>query len=191
MLPDPDTYATAPRTGPEHERTDEPDRLPDARATRFSGIDRTELRRVLAAGVDHGGNPIEAFEDETGGWPLRCCLSDSRAGERIAIIAWSPFPWSGPYREVGPIVVPTPDRVDLSHLPDSLDRAPMVVRPYDHQHRIAYAKVRHVPAGGSLTAVVRELLDDETIDFVHGRNVTGGCFSFEARAHPSDEGRTG
>lgn len=71
----------------------------------FTGTDPAELRRVLHDGIDHGGNPIEPFTDDAGGWPLRCCLSDSLPGERIAIIAWAPMPWSGAYAETGPIVV--------------------------------------------------------------------------------------
>jgi hypothetical protein len=149
----------------------------------FTGIDRHELDRVLARRTDHGGNPIEPFVDDDGGWPLRCCLADSRPGERVAIIAWSPFPWRGPYAETGPVVVhadgcATPNTFD--HLPAELDTRPMVLRPYAHDRRIAYHRVRHVAAGDSLTVHVAALLDHDDVEFVHGRNVTGGCYSFTA-----------
>ncbi len=148
----------------------------------ISGIDMVELERALTAGHDHAGNPIEPFVDDAGGWPLRCCLSDSAPGAEIAIIAWSPFPWKGPYAETGPVVVhsagcpsPAPDE-----LPASFDARPMVLRPYGRNQRIAYHLVRHVDAGSSLTAELASLLDDDDVVFVHGRNVTGGCYAFTA-----------
>jgi hypothetical protein len=149
----------------------------------FTGTDPAELRRVLADGTDHDGNPVEPFTDDDGGWPLRCCLTDSQPGDRIAIIAWSPMPWSGAYAETGPIVVHT-DGCDTPgptpRLPADLDARAMVLRPYGPDRRIAYHRVRHAPAGGSLTDHVEELLAFDDVDFVHGRNVTGGCYSFTA-----------
>ncbi len=155
----------------------------DTMAPTFTGIDTAELGRVLASGIDHGGNPIEPFADPDGGWPLRCCLTDSRRDARIAIIAWSPMPWTGPYAEVGPIVVhaggcDTP--TDFERLPSELDVRAMVLRPYGHDRRIAYHCVRQVPAGASSTDQVVELFDEPDVDFVHGRNVTGGCYAFTA-----------
>jgi Protein of unknown function (DUF1203) len=149
----------------------------------FAGTDPTELRRMLRDGVDHGGNPIEPFVDDDGGWPLRCCLSDSQPGDRIAIVAWSPMPWSGAYAETGPIVVHTDgcDGADASpRLPDDFDTRAMVLRPYGSNRRIAYHRVVHAPAGGSLTALVGELLAHDDVEFVHGRNMTGGCWAFTA-----------
>lgn len=150
--------------------------------TTFRGIDRAELARVLASGTDHGGNPIEPFVGDAG-WPLRCCLTESRADERIAIVAWSPMPWSGPYAETGPIVVHVDGcdaPADTERLPDAIDRRPVVLRPYGHDRRIAYHRVAHVPEGESVTSHVEQVLAHDDVDFVHARNVTGGCFAFAA-----------
>jgi len=152
-------------------------------APTFTGIDTDELALVLASGTDHGGNPIESFVDSDGGWPLRCCLADSKPGDTITIIAWSPMPWSGACAEVGPVVVHAngcPSAADTGHLPADMDARPMVLRPYGHDRRIAYHRVRHVDAGDSLTDHVTELLAHDDVDFVHGRNVTGGCYAFTA-----------
>jgi len=149
----------------------------------IQGIDSSALARVLDRGIDSGGNPIEPFTDSDGSWPLRCCLVDSQSGDRIAIIAWSPLPWRGAYAETGPIVVHVGHCSGPSvkgRLPPELDAQPMTLRPYGPDHRIAYNKVRHVPGGASLTAHVGELLEDQGIEIVHGRNVTEGCFSFQA-----------
>jgi hypothetical protein len=54
------------------------------------------------------------------------------------------------------------------------------LRPYGHDRRIAYHRVRHIAADDSLTVHVAELLGHDDVDFVHGRNVTGGCYAFTA-----------
>lgn len=152
--------------------------------TTFIGIDRDELQRVLAAGIDHGDNPIEPYETDIAGRPLRCCLGYTELGEQIALIAWSPFGWQGPYAETGPIFVHTGECAGPASgtaLPTKLDTSAMVLRPYTKDHRIAYDKVRHIAAGSSLTDEIAEILAEADVDFVHGRNVTGGCYSFEAR----------
>ena len=152
---------------------------------RFTGIPTEALAEALASGVDPGGNRIEPFIDEDGGSgrPLRCCLSDSQVGDRIALIAWSPFLWQGPYAELGPIFVhadPCDGTATDATLPADLDARAMVLRPYGHDRKIAYHRVQHVAAGGSLTKELTALLAEADVDFVHGRNVTGGCFSFQA-----------
>lgn len=50
--------------------------------------------------------------------------------------------------------------------------------------------VRHVPAEESVTDHVRENLEHDDIDFVHGRNEHGGCLSFEATRAASTESPT-
>lgn len=149
----------------------------------FVGVDHQQYLEVLDRGVDHGGNPIEPFVDAEGGWPLRCCLADSAPGDRIAIIAWSPFPWRGAYAETGPIVVhaePCEGVAPLDHLPTEFDSRPMTLRPYTHDHRIHYERVTHLPTGAGITAAVVQLLGDPDIAEVYGRNATGGCFAFRA-----------
>ena len=148
-----------------------------------TGIDADELAVALAAGIDHAGNPVEPFIDDEGGWPLRCCLADSVAGDEIAIMAWSPFPWKGAYAETGPVVVHTTNCPGEAapQLSAEFDARPMVLRPYGHDNRIAYHRVRHVAEGASLSVELEELLAEADVDFVHGRNVTGGCYAFTAK----------
>src|SRR4051812_23554195 len=73
-------------------------------AVRVDGVavwaaNASQLAELRDHRIDHGGNPVEIFADVEGGWPLRCCLRDSTAGDRLAIVAWAPFPWCGPYAE--------------------------------------------------------------------------------------------
>ena len=134
------------------------------------------------ADSDLVGNPVEPWLDSEGGWPLRCCLTDSKPGDELAIVAWMPFPWRGPYAETGPIVIharacagPTGGGVP----PQFLERR-QLLRPYGHDRRIAYDDIVVVEPDGSLPTVLAQLLADDAIDFVLVRNLLSGCWSFTA-----------
>jgi hypothetical protein len=142
----------------------------------------SQLAELRHHGIDHSGNPVVVFADVEGGWPLRCCLRDSTAGDRLAIVAWSPFPWSGPYAEVGPIVIHASDcggRTATS-LPVQFLTRPQLLRPYGYDRRIAYDDVVIVEGDGSLPDVLVDLLSRDHIDFVLARNLLAGCYSFTA-----------
>lgn len=154
-----------------------------AEGLEITGADAGELAALRSAGIDHGGNRVDSFLDDGGGWPLRCCLQDSRPGERLAIVAWSPYPWRGAYAEVGPIVIHADDcggPVGARLPPQFLSRR-QLVRPYGHDHRIAYDDIVIVEPDGTLPSVLRSVLERPWIDFAIVRNVNAGCYSFTAR----------
>jgi hypothetical protein len=151
------------------------------------GVEPDRLAELRTTGLDHSGNPVVPFIDQDGGWPLRCCLTDSIAGDELAIAAWSPFPWRGPYAEVGPIVVHArpcagPASPDV---PDQFLSRSQVLRPYGADCRMVYDKLLLVEPDGSLPERLAELLDHDDVDFVHARNVLSGCYSFTARRRVS------
>lgn len=148
-----------------------------------TGADPAQLATLWSTGVDHAGDAVEPFVDAEGGWPLRCCLADSRPGDELAIVAWSPFPWSGPFAERGPIVVHAAPCAGPAGrgVPQQFLGRPQVVRPYAADRRIAYDHVRLLEPGGGLPAAIAGALADPAIDFVHARNVLAGCWSFTAR----------
>ena len=149
---------------------------------RVSGLELEALTTLWTTRVDHLGNAVEPFVDEEGGWPLRCCLIDSRPGDEIAIVAWSPFPWDGPFAEVGPIVVHAdPCRGNQwAGVPPQFEQRRQLLRPYTRQRRIAYDAVRIVEPDESLESALAELLAREEVELVHARNVLAGCYSFTA-----------
>ena len=147
----------------------------------ITGLDPAELAELLEVGVDHAGVPVEPFEDTHGGWPLRCCLTDSRVGDRIAIVAFSPFPWASPYAETGPVVVHV-DGCPGPHtggVPPQFATRRQVLRVYGRKHRQLYDLNRLVEPG-ELDDAIAELLADDRVDLVHARNVLPGCYSFTA-----------
>jgi hypothetical protein len=143
---------------------------------RVSAIPACILADVRTRGTDAYGNPFVPRTDEAGGAPLRCCLRESWPGERIGLMAWSPFPWSGPYAEVGPVFVhadacdgyPTSDR-----WPPAYRGRRQVLRAYGQSQSIVAAVVAEPD---EIDAALDELLARDDVDFVHARNVAHGCW---------------
>ena len=151
----------------------------------ITGLDPVALAALLDSGVDHADVPVEPFEDTSGGWPLRCCLTDSRIGDQLAIIAFSPFPWSSAYRETGPVVVHVadcPGQSDRSLPPQFAERR-QLLRAYGvhggREHSQVYDLNRIVEPGG-LDEAITAVLADERVELVQARNVLPGCYSFTA-----------
>jgi hypothetical protein len=156
----------------------------------ITGADADELTALRACGVDHGGNSITPLVDREGGWPLRCCLTDSKPGDVVAIVAWCPFPWRGPYAEVGPIAIHADHcpGVATDGVPHQFLLRRQLLRPYRRDRSIAYEDVSIVEGDGSLPQVLADVLTRAHIDFVLVRNVLAGCYSFTARAPRSPSG---
>lgn len=154
-------------------------------AVRFAGLDDQTLDRLWNEGVDDAGHPVSPFTDDGGTWPLRCCLQDSEVGERLAIVSASPFPWDGPYRETGPVVVHAEPcgRSDGS-FPEEFEQRRQVVRAFgnaDGRVRTqVYDRHRVVEPGQGLCRIIAEALDDPRVEFVHVHNVVSQCYSFAA-----------
>ena len=146
------------------------------------GTDPDRLTSLRRAGIDVWGNVIEPFVDAEGGWPLRCCLRDSEPGDRLAIVAWCPFPWSGPFVEVGPIAIHHEgcEAAVVDAVPAQFLGRRQLLRPYTADHRIAYDHLRLVEPDGSLPDALDELLAHPEVVEVVARNVLAGCYSFRA-----------
>ena len=149
-------------------------------------LDPSRLAAMRETGVDHGGNAVEPFADDAGGWALRCCLRDSHVGERLAIVAWQPFTWYGVYAETGPVVVHVDacDGYDAGVVPPEFEDRRQIVRPYTADHRIAYDLIRLVEVEESLTDALAEVFEHDEVESVLVRNVFAGCMSFEVVRGP-------
>ncbi|GAA1395441.1 DUF1203 domain-containing protein [Kitasatospora putterlickiae] len=136
---------------------------------------------------DAGREPVRSV-DETGGAPLRCCLTRARAGDRIALVGYAPLRrWAaetgaepGPYDEVGPVFVhdgPCAGPAGQGW-PEGFHGGRRVLRAYDRRGRIL---------GGELVgpetaeAVAARLLADPQVAVLHVRAVEFGCFQHEVR----------
>jgi len=119
--------------------------------------------------------------DPDGGAPLRCCLRDSRPGERIALVPVIPDGPRGPYRECGPVFVHAEPCSGPAHdgYPEDWRRRTQVFRAYDSTGSIVGGVV--VPAGQGQEEAARELLRDPSVAFLQTRNVVFGCYMLTIR----------
>jgi len=137
---------------------------------------RTAPLRYEPLPASLAADATRTFIDDDGGAPLRCCLRDSRAGERIALVAVTPEGPQGAYRETGPVFLhadgcsgPT----DTGY-PEEFRRRTQVFRAYDHAGVIVGGEVVR-PGSGQEEAAAR-LLADTDVAFLQTRNVVFGCY---------------
>jgi hypothetical protein len=116
------------------------------------------------------------FVDNDGGAPLRCCLRDSRAGERIALVAVTPEGPQGAYRETGPVFLHADEcagPADTGY-PEEFRRRTQVFRAYNHAGVIVGGHV--VPPGTGQEEAAAGLFADPDVAFLQTRNVVFGCY---------------
>ena len=149
----------------------------------YRPIPARELDAIRAAGHDEAGNPLEVRVLEDAGAPLRCCLREADAGERVLLIAYTPPGTAGAYAERGPVFVHAdrcPGYLTPGAYPPGLIHRQQIVRAYDRQGRIAGGVL--VADGRQAQGVIAELLARPEVELVHLRNVGYGCYNFAVRA---------
>lgn len=149
------------------------------------------LARTRSTGRDASGNNV-VFLDAEGGEPLRCCLRDARAGERLMLFGYEPQLPPSPYREVGAVFAhhsPCPGPDGASSYPREWRGRTQVLRAYDQRGWIRAATLHD---GSQPDGVIAEMLSDPEVAQLHSRNVTYGCFMFAVtRAVPDSQGPDG
>ena len=129
----------------------------------------------------HFGNVLVPRVDEAGGSPLRCCLRESSPGELITLLAYRPFPWAGPYAEVGPVFCHARACAGYStpaQYPPGFAHRRQLLRAYDHDQRICEGI--QAKNGQQALELLIWMLSSEEVAFVHSRNVEWGCYMFSA-----------
>ena len=149
---------------------------------RYEPIPSAVLDAVRAADRDEAGNPLSVRVDRDGGSPLRCCLRESRPGERVVLIAHTPPGGTGPYAERGPVFVHAErceGYAEPGEYPAGLRHRRQVVRAYDTGGDMGEGVL--VEDGEEAERVVAELLARADVEVVHVRNITAGCYNFCVR----------
>jgi Protein of unknown function (DUF1203) len=129
-------------------------------------------------------HPITAWRtlvDPDGGAPLRCCLRDSRPGERITLASVSPPGPAGAYAETGPVYLHAEDCAGpgTAGYPADFRSRRQVFRAYGDDGSLLGGEL--VEAGDGQEAVAERLLADPAVAFLHSHNVIHGCYMFAIR----------
>jgi hypothetical protein len=151
-------------------------------ALRIRPIPADHLDSVRGSGRDASGNHVVTL-DELPEEPLRCCLRNSRPGERLILFGYAP-PLPGPaspYREIGAVLAHAgrcEAPVEWDAYPAEWIGRPQVLRAHDSRGWIHPATTMH--DGTDPEAALRAVLETPGVVEVHSRNVTYGCFMFVA-----------
>jgi Protein of unknown function (DUF1203) len=132
--------------------------------------------RAAASGRDDTGAPVRVRVDVEGE-PLRCCLRDSRTGERVVLISATPEGPTGAYVERGPVFVHADDcggPVATGAYPAAWRRRRQVFRAYGGNGAIVGGEL--VEPHDDQDAAARRLLASPEVAFVQTRNVIYGCY---------------
>ena len=144
----------------------------------ISPIPAERLEAMNNAGIDDAGERFEPFVAEEDGAPLRCCLRDARAGERLALIAYRPEGTAGAYREIGPVFVHADScegYAERGAYPAGFRDRRQIFRAYDDAGRIADALLVE---GANAEQFIEQLLARPDVATVHSRNALYGCYMF-------------
>lgn len=140
------------------------------------------LEAIRRSGLDHGGNPLGSAIEAEGAEPLRCCLRLAEPGERLLLISYRPFDLPGPYAEVGPVFVhsePCDGYPSDGGYPEDFRDRRQVLRCYDSTGRIIGARL--CDASDDIEAAIADLFADESVAWIHTRNVLFGCYMLQLR----------
>lgn len=149
----------------------------------------SHLDHVRESARDAWGTPVEELTDAPDS-PLRCCLRNSRPGERLILFGYAPPIPGGPspYQEVGAVFAhaePCDGPPQWTTYPDEWLHRPQILRAYDSRGWIHPATTMH--DGNEAETALREVLSAPGVVEVHSRNITYGCFMFAASLAGLDE----
>ena len=148
----------------------------------FEAIPLAVLERIRAAEVDEAGNRLSVRVVTDSGSPLRCCLRETTAGDRVLLIAYTPPGPRGAYAERGPVFIhaePCPGYGTPGQYPPALRHRQQVVRAYDRDGQIADGVLAR--DGHHAMTIIDDLLAQPGVIFAQLRNVGYGCYNFTVR----------
>ena len=115
--------------------------------------------------------------DKKPGFPDRVSMRDAELGERVLLLNHVCQPENTPYRATHAIFV----REGSETTYDSIDEVPEVMkirllslRAYDADHMMIDADVAE---GEQVESLIRRLLDNPEVAYIHAHNAKRGCYS--------------
>ena len=146
---------------------------------RVHALSNSYLDRIRVQGVDDFSNPVVASRERAGA-PLRCCLREALGGEAVALIAYQPSTFGGPYAEIGPIFVHADacgGYPDTGRYPQAFRHRQQVLRVYDAGGNQIY-NLNRIIEGRDAEGAITDVLARHQVSYLHSRNVLAGCYMF-------------
>lgn len=112
------------------------------------------------------------------GYPCRITLADAPAGTSLLLLSYDHQPAGSPYRARGPIFVSegvTQTASTTDRLPTMLEIRPLSIRAYDDDGMMVDADI--VADGRDGDALVRRLLENPAVDYLHIHLARRGCYA--------------
>ena len=141
------------------------------RADEFShlfGLDDESLAKHRARRMQVDSKP---------GYPCRVTLEDADIGESVLLLNYEHLAVDTPYRSTHAIFVregATTCSPIVSRIPEQLRIRLLSIRAFDADGMMVNADVAH---GTESEPVIRRLLDDQRIDYLHIHNAKPGCYA--------------
>lgn len=137
----------------------------------FASLFALSDEELAARGVER--RVVDAFP----GFPDRIGLDDIPLGETALLLNHEHQPADTPYRSRHAIFVreaaaPAFDAIDT--LPPALARRLLSLRAFDARHRLVDADV---VKGAEAAPVIRRLLDDARVEYLHAHYAKPGCYA--------------
>jgi len=118
-----------------------------------------------------------AVVDANPGYPCRVSLVDAEVGEAVLSIPFTHHDVLSPYRASGPIYVRPGARTArpaVNEIPAMLRRRLLSVRAYDAAAMMIGAEVVR---GAELEPVIRQMMRNEAVQYLHVHNAGPGCYN--------------
>lgn len=132
------------------------------------GLDNESLSRHRARRMQVDTKP---------GYPCRVTLEDAEIGESVLLLNYEHLAVDTPYRSTHAIFVregATTCSPIANRIPEQLRIRLLSIRAFSAEGMMANADVVH---GGESEPVIRRLLDDPRVDYLHIHNAKPGCYA--------------
>jgi hypothetical protein len=146
---------------------------------RISGLDYAEFAPLFRMTEPDlaARNIVKRLVDERPGFPCRVSLEDAHPGETVLLVNYEHLAVASPYRSRHAIYVrenAQPPHIGLNEIPEVLRTRLLSLRAFDSLGMMLEADVTH---GRDVEPLIRRMLANERVAFIHAHNAKPGCFA--------------
>ncbi len=145
----------------------------------ISGLPAAAFRPLFALSDDALAERqiVRTVVDKRPGFPCRVSLRDADVGETVLLLNYEHLPAASPYRSRHAIYVrenAAEAHLEVNEIPEVLRTRILSVRAFDSAGMMLDADVVQ---GTDLASVIREMLDNAQVAYLHVHNAKAGCFA--------------